>query len=236
MTGVSHATLTRQSGLLREMQVVANNIANASTTGYRRSGLAFSEYIRGTGTGAVSMGYANVHMTEMRQGPLNETGGTYDMAIEGDGFFLIETPDGLRLTRAGVFSPDGAGILTTPEGYQVLDTEEAPIFIPASASDIYVAPDGTISSEGQPLGRIGIFQPAEETSLVRETGARFNAPDGHDPAPNARILQGVLEGSNVNPVEQIARMIEVQRAYEMGQSFLETEDERIRAAVRGLVK
>ena len=92
MEGASYATLSRQAGLLREMQVVANNIANASTTGYRRAGLVFSEYIKGEGTGAISMGHAGAHMTEMAQGPLNQTGGTFDFAIEGDGFFLIDTP------------------------------------------------------------------------------------------------------------------------------------------------
>lgn len=236
MDGAAYTTLSRQSGLLREIQVVANNIANASTTGYRTSGLAFSEFIRGKGANAVSMGHANVHLTEMQAGPLIETGGTFDLAIDGEGFFLIETEDGLRLTRAGVFEPNGAGILSTTEGYPLLDTEEAPIFVPPSASSIYVAPDGTISSEDQPIGRIGVFVPFEPDQMEREIGTRFNAPDGHEPVVDAKILQGVLEGSNVNPIEQITRMIEIQRAYEMGQSFLETEDERIRAAVQGLSK
>ncbi|MGV6804623.1 MAG: flagellar hook-basal body complex protein [Ruegeria sp.] len=236
MDGAAYATLARQSGLLREMQVVANNIANATTTGYRGSELTFSEHIRGVGSGAVSMGHANVHVTQMQQGPLAETGGTFDLAIEGEGYFLVQTKAGSRLTRAGVFSPNGEGMLSTADGHLVLDTEEAPIFVPPSAATIFIAPDGTISSQDQPLGRVGVFVPTEAQGMQRETGVLFNAPAGYDPAPEARVLQGVLEGSNINPIEQIARMIEVQRAYEMGQSFLETEDERIRAAVRNLTK
>ncbi|MAC81101.1 MAG: flagellar basal-body rod protein FlgF [Rhodobacteraceae bacterium] len=236
MEGASYATLSRQAGLLREMQVVANNIANASTTGYRRAGLVFSEYIKGEGTGAISMGHAGAHMTEMAQGPLNQTGGTFDFAIEGDGFFLIDTPAGPRLTRAGVFSPNSEGLLSTPDGYQVLDAGETPIFIPAAAEGIHVASDGTISAGGQPLGQLGIYLPNNPQSMSREAGVRFDATDGYENAPDARVLQGVLEGSNVNAIEQITRMIEVQRAYEMGQSFLETEDERVRAAVRTMIK
>ena len=236
MEGASYATLTRQSGLLREMQVVANNIANASTTGYRGGGLVFSEYIKGEGTGAVSMGHAGARMTELTQGPLTQTGGTFDFAIEGDGFFLVDTPGGPKLTRAGVFSPNGEGLLSTPDGYLVLDTEEAPIFIPAAAESIHVASDGTISTDGQPLGQLGVFLPNNPQAMFREKGVRFDAPDGYEGAPEARVLQGVLEGSNVNAIEQITRMIEVQRAYEMGQSFLETEDERVRAAVKIMIK
>ena len=236
MEGSTYATLSRQSGLLREMQVVANNIANATTTGYRTGGLVFSEYIKGQGTGAIAMGHAGAHTTEMTQGPLNQTGGTYDFAIEGDGFFLVDTPGGPRLTRAGVFSPNAEGLLSTPDGYQVLDTEEAPIFVPAEVDGIYVAPDGTISADGQPLGQIGVFIPNDPQKMSRQKGLLFDAPEGYEGAPDARVLQGVLEGSNVNAIEQITRMVEVQRAYEMGQSFLETEDERIRAAVKTMIK
>ena len=236
MDGASYATLSRQSGLLKEMQVVANNIANASTNGYRTGGVVFSEYIQGEGTGAVAMGHAGAYATDLTQGALSKTGGTFDFAIEGDGFFAIETPDGPRLTRAGVFTPNAEGLLSTPDGYLVLDTEEAPIFIPAEADGIYVASDGTISADGQPLGQLGVFIPNNPQALSREQGVRFDAPDGFEGAPEARVLQGTLEGSNVNPIEQITRMIEVQRAYEMGQSFLQAEDERVRTVVRLMVK
>lgn len=236
MEGSSYTTLSRQAGLLQEMQVVANNLANSTTTGYRRGGLVFSEFIKGEGTGAISMGRAGAHMTEMAQGPLNQTNGTFDFAIEGDGFFLIETPSGPRLTRAGAFSPNSEGLLSTPDGYTVLDTEEAPIFIPASADGIHVAPDGTISTDGQPLGQIGVFLPNDPQGMSRERGVQFDAAEGYEGAPDARVLQGVLEGSNVNAIAQITRMIEIQRAYEMGQSFLETEDERVRAAVKTMIK
>ncbi|MEQ8900948.1 MAG: flagellar hook-basal body complex protein [Roseovarius sp.] len=232
MEVAGYTTLTRQSGLLREMQLVANNIANAATTGYRQEGLIFSEHVSRTGDGgSVSMAYGNARNISGLQGPLNQTGGTLDLAIEGDGFFLIETPAGERLTRAGAFSLSAAGDLVTPDGFRVLDAGGAPVFIPPDATDFGLSPDGTLSSGGRPLAQIGLVQPAEGTTLMREDGVMFRAEGGFVPQENARILQGFLEGSNVDPIGQIARMIEVQRAYEMGQSFLEAENERVMTAL-----
>ena len=144
---------------------------------------------------------------------------------------MIETPSGERLTRAGSFSLSAAGDLVTPDGFRVLDAGRAPVFIPPDARNLGLSPDGTLSSDGRPLAQIGLVQPAEGAVLMREDGVRFRAEGGVVPQENARILQGFLEGSNVDPIGQIARMIEVQRAYEMGQSFLESENERVMTAL-----
>jgi len=144
---------------------------------------------------------------------------------------LIETPSGERLTRAGSFSLSAAGDLVTPDGFRVLDAGRAPVFIPPDARNLGLSPDGTLSSDGRPLAQIGLVQPTEGAVLMREDGVRFRAEGGVVPQENARILQGFLEGSNVDPIGQIARMIEVQRAYEMGQSFLESENERVMTAL-----
>lgn len=235
MENAGYATLTRQSGLLREMRIVANNIANTATTGFRQEGLVFSEYVKAIdGASSLSMGQGNARMTSFEQGALTQTGGTFDFAIEGDGFFLVETPDGERLTRAGAFTPNGAGDLVTVDGYPVLDAGAAPIFIPPGVTEVSVAADGTISSEGNPLGQIGLVLPLNPQGMVREDGVMFRADDGFEPAEQARVLQRFVENSNVNPILQLSRMIEVQRAYELGASFLEAEDQRIQKALRSL--
>ena len=235
MDSTGYITLTRQSGLMREMQVVANNIANAATTGFRAEGVIFSEYIQPVERGkSLSMGQGNVRNTSFDQGGLSQTGGSFDLAIEGDGFFLIETPAGERLTRAGAFTPNAEGELVTYDGYRVLDAGGAPLFVPPGAN-IAVSGDGTLSADGNPLGQIGLVQPTDAKDLVREDGVMFRTETGFEPAQNARVLQGFLEQSNVNPIGQLARMIEVQRAYEMGQKFLEREDERVRAAMKALM-
>ncbi|MFK7744688.1 MAG: flagellar hook-basal body complex protein [Roseobacter sp.] len=235
MTNSSYTTITRQSGLMREMRLVANNIANSATSGYRQEGIVFSEYVKSVdGASSLSMGQGNVRHTSFEQGALTQTGGQFDFAIEGEGFFLIETPAGERLTRAGAFSPNAEGDLVTPDGFRVLDAGGAPVFIPPGATDVAVSADGTISSEGDPIGQMGVVTPLNPQGLVREDGVMFRADDGIEPAENGRILQRFVESSNVNPILQLTRMIEVQRAYELGASFLESEDERIRQAMRAM--
>lgn len=237
MDNTGYIALTRQSGLAREMQTVANNIANAATTGFKSEGVIFSEYVQPVRRGAsLSMGQGNVRNTSLEQGALTQTGGTFDFAIEGDGFFLVETPAGERLTRAGAFSPNAEGELVTYDGYRVLDAGGAPIFVPPGSADISISGDGTLSVGGTPLGQIGLVQPNAPLDMIREDGVMFRADEGYEPSETARVLQGFVEGSNVNPISQIARMIEVQRAYEMGQSFLKTEDERIRTALKSLTQ
>lgn len=235
MDNASYITLTRQSGLAREMQVVANNIANAATTGFRSEGLVFSEYVQPVDKGAsLSMGMGNVHNTSFTQGALTQTNGSFDFGLEGDGFFLIETPMGERLTRAGAFSPNAEGELVTYDGFRVLDVGGAPIFVPSDAGPLAVSSDGTLSVSGAPIAQIGVVQPIAPLDMVREDGVMFRADAGFEPAQNTRLVQGFTEGSNVDSVGQLARMIEVQRAYEMGQSFLESEDERMRTALKSL--
>lgn len=229
MDNSSYTTLTRQSGLMREMQSVANNIANASTTGFRRDGVVFSEHVAALGDlPSLSMARAGAHHLDTRQGGFEKTGGPLDLAIEGDGYFMVETPEGERLTRAGHFMPSPDGDLVTPEGFRVLDAGGAPVFVPPNANSISIAADGTMSADGEPLTQLGLFT-ADATSLVRVGNTLFEAADGAEPLINGTILQGFLEGSNVDPVTEIARMIEVQRSYELGQKFLEKEDERLRS-------
>ena len=235
MENSGYTTLTRQSGLMREMRVVANNIANAATSGFRQEGVIFSEYVKAIDGGtSLSMGQGNVRQTSFEQGALTQTGGTFDFAIEGDGFFLVETPLGERLTRAGAFAPNAEGDLVTADGFRVLDPGGAPVFIPPGASDIAVSADGTISSGGDPVGQMGLVKPLDPQGLVREDGVMFRADAGFEPAEQAKILQRFVENSNVNPILQLTRMIEVQRAYELGASFLEAEDERVRQALRAM--
>ena len=230
-----YTTLTRQSGLSREMQAIANNIANASTTGFRKEGLIFSEFVQAMDNApSLSMANGNVRQTSFAQGALVETGSNLDLAIEGDGFFLLGTPDGPRLSRAGAFSPNEFGELVNPDGYQLLDAGQTPVFVPPDISAISIASDGTLSVNGDPQTQLGIFQAAEGTTLTREGGVLFSAEGEFEPVLGAKIMQGFLESSNVNPVGEISRMIEVQRAYELGQSFLDAEDERLRGLMQTL--
>src|SRR6056297_2925302 len=162
MEAAGYATLTRQSGLMREMQIVAHNIANAATNGYRAEGLVFSEFVRRTEGGpSLSMARGNIPVTSAAQGPLSPTGGAFDFAIEGEGFFLVETPEGERLTRAGAFSLSAGGDLVTADGRRVLDAGGAPVFVPPDIRAPGLAPDGTLSGDGRPLAQLGLSRGLE---------------------------------------------------------------------------
>jgi len=227
MSNSIYATLSRQDGLLKELQVVANNIANTNTNGYKTDRAIFAEYIMSTGqdTPSLSMGALAGHNFDLTQGTVKFTGGQFDLAIQGDGFFAIETEGGPRLTRAGSFQLSSEGELVAPDGARVLSNGNAPIQLPPDAEGISIAGDGTISADGQILGQVGIF--TANGQLQRDTDTRFTAAGGIAPSETATVLQGALEASNVSPVLEMARMIEVQRAYEAGQAALEREDQRI---------
>jgi flagellar basal-body rod protein FlgF len=232
-----YTTLARQSGLQREMQVIANNIANANTTGFRQEGILFSEFIQRADEGAsVAMAAGRVRQTSFQQGTLEQTGGSLDFAIQGDGFFQAQTPDGPRLTRNGAFAASAEGVLVTGDGHPVLDAGGAPIFVPPNAGALGAASDGTLSADGRPIGQLGIVRPLDPGGLTREGSTFFAAEDGVEPVLAPVVMQGFVEASNVDPILQVARMVEVQRAYELGQSFLEREDERVRNAIQAFTK
>jgi flagellar basal-body rod protein FlgF len=118
----------------------------------------------------------------------------------------------------------------------VLDAGGAPVFIPPDATGIGLSPDGTLSDNGRPLAQIGLVRPVDSFDMIREDGVMFRADGGFEPVEEGRVLQGFLEGANVDPIGQVARMIEVQRAYEMGQSFLDSEHERVTSALDSFIR
>lgn len=234
MDAAGYTTLTRQSGLMREMAAVANNIANSSTAGFRREGVVFSEYLQRLDAGpSLSMAFANGRHVDLGQATLNQTGGTFDFAIQGQGFFLIETPQGERLTRSGSFTPSAEGELVTHDGDRLLDAGGAPIFVPPDARSVALSRDGTLSADGVPLAQVGLWQPSDPLSLRHKSGTMFSA-ETLEPYENGQVFQGMLEDSNVEPVSEITRMITVQRAYELGQKFLDAEDDRVRGVIQTL--
>ena len=236
MDNIGYTSLSRQTGLRHEMDSVANNIANMSTTGFRKEGILFSEHISRLEKDqpSLSMTDGGIRNTNYATGATSQTNGTFDFAINGEGFFMVATEAGNKLTRAGSFTPNEVGQLVTNSGAPVLDASESPISIPTSAEHIMVGSDGTISADGNPVAQIGVFMPFDTGSLKREQGTLFTTDEGYQPVDAPNVLQGFLEGSNVNPIEEITRMIEVQRAYEQSAKFLDKEDERIRSVIKTL--
>ncbi|MEO9968465.1 MAG: flagellar hook-basal body complex protein [Hyphomonadaceae bacterium] len=222
-----YASLGRQEGLLREMEVVANNLANSSTVGYKSDRAVFAEFIVSGGRDApsVSMGGLGGHAFDLTQSNLAFTGSDFDLALQGEGYFLVQTEAGERLTRAGHLQISSEGQLIDSNGNPVLDAGGGTIDIPPTVEHLSIGSDGSISVDGILSGEIGIVLPNGQ--ILRDSNTYFSAPDGFEPAEGATVIQGALEQSNVSPVLEVSRMIEVQRAYEAGQALLEREDQRL---------
>ena len=143
---------------------------------------------------------------------------------------MVETPEGQRLTRAGHFMTDNQGTLINHEGLPVLDDAGGRIQIPQDVNILAIGGDGTMSADGVELGRLGIVT-ALPQDLVRQGNNLWDSQRGVVPVETPRIIQGFLEDSNVEPVAEIARMIEVQRYYDAGQKLMEIEDDRIKSVI-----
>jgi flagellar basal-body rod protein FlgF len=236
MDAVSYIVLSRQIGLRTELRSLANNVANMGTDGFRAQNIVFSEVVRAQPTegGSIAMTAARAYYNNVKPGAVEQTGGTLDLAIQGDGFFHVDTGDGVRLTRKGSFTSNELSDLVTSDGYRVLDAGGGPIFIPPDAQSISIASDGTITADGTVIAQIGVMTVPSPENLERVGDTLFEPREVPIQSEAPNVLQGFLESSNVNPISQISRLIEVQRAYEAGQKMLEREDERVRNAVRVL--
>jgi flagellar basal-body rod protein FlgF len=229
MTNPIYTLLSKQVGLRQQVDVIAHNVANLSTTGFKREDLTFATHVRRLEQpgGSLAMVEVQSSHTDLRPGALDRTGNPFDFAIEGSGFFAVETTAGVRYTRDGRFSTNQLGELVTTTGHRVLDEGGAPIVIPLQVSDITASTDGTLSApDGRPLGVLGVRElPAG--FLRREADGLFVSEVDPEPALESSVAQGFLEGSNVNSVGELTDLIEAQRAYERGSAMLETEHERI---------
>jgi len=223
--------LSRQTALQRELDIVSNNIANLNTTGYKADGAVFSEFLR---SGASAKGFAgsdrrlsfvqdSLSWHNMRQGPLQQTGAPLDLAIDGDGMLVVQTPRGERYTRAGSLQISNTGQLVTSSGDTVLG-ENGPIVFQITDRDIVVTKDGTIKvresislNSDSTRGKLRIVTFDNPQQLRKDGASTFAAPDGVQPVPvpdaKINVVQGALEKSNVSSVLEITRMIELTRAY-----------------------
>ena len=237
-------SLSQQLAAYRAMDVIANNLANVSTPGFKRESAKFEEYVAMMRPAEGQKGLQPVSFVkdagvirDTGQGNVEQTGATFDLAISGKGYFAVQTPAGLRYTRDGHFSLDGNGNLVTSQGYQVQGDGGA-ITITPTDGDINIAPDGTISSVvngvGNQLGKLKVVDFADDKLLVKQ-GANLLSTDQAPAAPaNVNIRQGALEASNVQPVIEISKMIEVMRAYEATANLSKSQEDMMRQAVERL--
>ena len=235
MESVAYIALSRQTALLRQMDVVANNIANAGTAGFRGEHMLFAEHVADLRSDR-PMSYVEdlAVIRDTQPGHLVTTGNDLDLAIQGDGYFVVETPAGSRYTRGGTFQLNADREIITSQGYPLLDEQDRPINVPAEAGRVTVTRDGTVFADGGLVARIRLAAFADEQALRKTMGGLYITDQAPQPAEAAQILQGRIEQSNVQPVVEMTRMMEVLRSFQATQNMLDAEHERKVRAIREL--
>lgn len=229
--------LTRQGTLRRQMDIIANNIANMNTNGYKAERMMFVEHLVRSRGGERVLGEKLAYVRDVAswrdtaEGGLESTGKPLDVAIQGDGFFAIETPVGERYTRSGRFTVNDAGQLVTSDGHGVLAEGGAPIFFSPADKNITIAGDGTISTENGPLGRLRVVRFESNQNMEMVAGGLLTTEDPPEDVAAPRVVQGMVEGSNVQGVVEMTRMIHVHRAYDGARRLIQGEHDRIRKMV-----
>lgn len=232
MDNTSYVALSRQLALERQMAVLAGNIANMNTHGFKAEGMLFEEVLERAGRpGRVAFVKEAGLVRDLNPGVLEATGNPFDLAINGEGYFAVETAAGQRYTRNGHFMVNADGAVVTSGGHRLLDDGGAPILLPADSTAIDIARDGTISTKDGILGRIGLFGFANEASLSREGESLFATDQAAEPVAVPDIAQGRLERSNVQPIVEMTRMMETVRAFQNTQRLLETHHELVRRVI-----
>jgi flagellar basal-body rod protein FlgF len=235
--------LSRQVALRRELDVIANNLANLGTTGFKGESVLFEEFVSSSAhvddfptfvDRQVSFVLDRETRTDLGQGALSQTGSQLDVAIDGEGFFAVETPQGDRYTRAGSFALSSTGELVTSAGYRVLG-EGGPITLDPNDTNISIARDGTISTPAGERGKLRLVRFENPAQVTRYGDNLFSSEVAPLPAePRTRVVQGSVEKSNVHPILEISRMIEVTRAYTTLSSIMSRSDELRRQAIERL--
>jgi len=235
--------LSRQLVLQRQMDIIANNIANVDTTGFKLESLLEKTDPKAPAATAggprpVKFVAADGMARDFGQGALRTTGSPLDLAIDGPGFFQVRTPQGDRFTRDGRFRTDPSGRLITDSGAAVLDEGGGEIVIDAEKGPVSIGVDGTITQGRDRVGKVGVVTFANAGALEKAGDNSFTNASNLTPQPaaSAKLRQGMLEGSNVKPVIEITRMIEVSRAYEQTAKIIDSQADLSRQSVQRLGK
>lgn len=228
---------TGLQGIQQAMDVMANNLANSATTGFKQDSIAFADALEremlanagdGKSLGTLGSGpIVKLESTDFGQGSITVTQNPLDLAINGNGMFAVQTPRGVRYTRDGSFSVaiiNGTSVLANKQGYPVLDAQGNQIRI--GRGSIQVAHDGTVTDDTskQVLGKIALYQGdfrKDRENVYNVEGAAATLVND----PNVRISQGMLENSNANPITSMLEMIKLNRLFELSQKMVQTEDD-----------
>jgi flagellar basal-body rod protein FlgF len=231
----SYVSLSGQLALEKRMETIAQNIANANTPGYRATGVQFSSIISRTSPAETAFAATGASFVNEESGGLTQTGSPLDLAVQGDGYFAYESPQGVFYSRDGRLTATAEGQLASLSGHPILDSGGGQIVIDPQGGPISVAKNGAITQDGNLRGRIGIFSVDTTAGFTRFENSGIipqNEAEAITTFSSDGVMQGYLEQSNVNPITEMVRMIQVTRAFEATSNLAERAHDAERAAIQ----
>ena len=240
METTAYIALSRQAVLRREMAVIANNLANMNTPAYKGESMLFVEHVvKSKGDQSfipTQLSYARdvAQITDLTEGPILSTGNNLDIAIKGEGYFAVESPDEELYTRNGRFQLDAEGQLVTQHGFPVVSDAGTPFVFGPTDTTINIAKDGTVSTNNGDLGRLRIVKFESEQRLNKEGASLLSTKQEPEDVEAPNLIQGALEGSNIAPILEMTKMIETHRAFESTRKFIDREDSRQKKMIEQL--
>ena len=233
-------SLSHQLAANRSMDVIANNLANVSTPAFKRENVKFEELVAqmraaegDTSPQSVSFVQDKGVVRDLSEGRLERTNNTFDLALNGRGFFVVQTPKGAQYTRNGHFTLDPSGQIVTEDG-QTVQGDGGAITITPNDGDVHIAADGTVSGKNGQIAKIQIVDFANERTMLKEGASLYSTTQAPNPATGTTISQGMLENSNVEPVVEISNMIEIMRAYQATASLTQQQETLLSQAIEKL--
>ena len=242
MENTSFIALSRQGTLRRQMAIIAHNIANMNTTGFKGEKMMFIQHLEKSRGGERILGDKLAFVRDIAtvrdttEGHLVKTGNPLDLAISGDGYFAVETAVGERYTPNGRFRIDEAGQLVNQQGNTILSDGGQPFFFAPGDTEITVSRDGTISTVNGDLGRLRVVTFENQQDMTASAGGLYSSENQPTDVEGPDVVQGMLESSNVQPIIEMTKMISVHRAYESIKRFIDREDERITTMIEEMAK
>ncbi len=220
MDGIAYILATKQNASLKHLEVVSNNIANSNTTGFKQDGVVFEQYLVRDVKEKTAYGTYYSSVVDTNEGTLKMTTRSLDVALKGAGFFMVMTPLGVRYTRNGNFHVSPESKLVNSRGYPVLTADGQEIVFEEEDKDPIIGEDGSIFIKEASRGRIGVIEFENPKRLQKfGNGLLSSDVDGKE-AENTSVLQGVLEDSNVNSVEQLTKLIEINREVSLSTNMI----------------
>lgn len=237
MASSIYVALSAQSTMERRLATIATNLSNMSTPGYRAEEVKFETLLSKMGRNGVAFANDGEVFTSLKSGPVTYTGNSLDVAVKGAAWLGLDTPAGRVLTRDGRLQITENGELKTLDGFAVVDPSGRPILLDPNGGTVSIGTDGAVTQAGEPVGSIGLFEMSPNANLVRYSNSGV-IPD-LAPVPvidftNLGMRQGYIEGSNVDPIMEMTKLIMVQRAFESAAMAVQAGEDLTQQAITSL--